>query len=75
VPMAISFSNWFIKQGPFAPGAVARHYRQDVDWVFHAKDAVLSPAQVEAAVSDYRRRGVGREDGVPASGLESRCDL
>jgi len=75
VPMAISFSNWFIRQGPFAAGTVPRHYRQDVDWVFHAKDAVLSPDQVEAAVGDYRRRGVRREDSVTASGLESRCDL
>lgn len=75
VPMAISFSNWFIKEGPFAPGGAARHYQQDVDWVFHAKDEVLSPAQVEAAVRDYRRRGVAREDGVPSRGFESRCDL
>ena len=48
-----------------------------MDWVFHARNEVLSPAQVAAAVADYRRRGLAREDGVPAAqpALESRCDF
>ena len=75
VPMAISFSDWFIREGPFAKSDAPRVYQEDVDWVFHAQDRVLSPAQVEAAVRDYRQRGVARVDEVPASGLESRCDL
>jgi len=73
-PMAISFSNWFIKDGPFPAGA-ARYYRQDVDWVFHAKDEVLSPAQVLDQVKALRGRGVDKVDTVPAGGLESRCDM
>ncbi|XHS79870.1 glycoside hydrolase family 16 protein [Burkholderiaceae bacterium UC74_6] len=73
-PMAISFSNWFIKDGPFAAGP-ARHYQQDVDWVFHAKDEVLSPAQVLEQVKALRSRGADKVDTVPASGLESRCDM
>ena len=78
VPMAISFSNWFIRQGPFASGAngtVARQYQQDVDWVFHAKDVVMSTAQVLEQVQGLRAHGNARVDTVPASGLESRCDL
>jgi hypothetical protein len=74
-PMAIAFSTWFSPGGPLPQGGTPRVYEQDVDWVFHAKDEVLSPAQVEAAVRDYRRRGVTREDSVPARGLESRCDF
>lgn len=73
-PMAISFSNWFIKDGPFAAGP-ARQYQQDVDWVFHAKDEVLSPAQVLEQVKSLRARGVDKIDAVPAVGLESRCDM
>ncbi|MBV8504005.1 MAG: glycoside hydrolase family 16 protein [Paucibacter sp.] len=73
--MAISFSNWFIKEGPFAAGPEARWYQQDVDWVFHAKDEVLSEQQVQAQVAELRKRGVARVDNVPASGLESRCDM
>ena len=79
VPMAISFSNWFIKNGPFANGSangkLARQYQQDVDWVFHAKDTVMSTAQVLAQVQQLRAHGDSRVDTVPASGLESRCDL
>jgi len=74
-PMAISFSNWFIREGPFAKGPAPREYREDVDWVFHARDAVLSPAQVQDAVAALRARGVARVDGVPDSGLASACDL
>ncbi len=76
VPMAISFSNWFIAGGPFAAaGKAPREYHQDVDWVFHAKDEVLSPEQVLAQVSRLRQQGTARVDTVPASGLASACDF
>ncbi len=77
VPMSINFNLWFSPGGLLPANAVARRYEQDVDWVFHARNEVLSPAQVAAAVADYRRRGLAREDGVPAAqpALESRCDF
>lgn len=74
-PMAISFSNWFIREGPFAQSAAPREYHQDVDWVFHAQERVLSPAQVLAEVAQLRAKGVGELDTVPPSGLPSPCDL
>lgn len=78
VPMAISFNLWFspgstLPQG--AAGGVPRVYEQDVDWVFHARQQQLSPEDVLAAVQQYRQRGIAREDSVPASGLDSRCDF
>jgi hypothetical protein len=74
-PMAISLSNWFIAQGPFAKAQAPREYHQDVDWVFHARDAVLSADEVLAQVAALRKQGQARVDTVPDSGLESRCDL
>ena len=75
VPMAISFNLWFSPGATLPPGGVPRVYEQDVDWVFHAREQLLSPDAVLTAVQDYRRRGVAREDSVPASGLDSRCDI
>ncbi|MDM4766825.1 glycoside hydrolase family 16 protein [Pelomonas sp. SE-A7] len=74
-PMAISFNLWFSPGGLLPKSEQPRRWQQDVDWVLHARNEILSPAQVEAAVLDYRRRGVAREDSVPASGLDSRCDI
>ncbi|MDL5034643.1 glycoside hydrolase family 16 protein [Pelomonas sp. APW6] len=77
VPMSINFNLWFSPGGLLPASAVTRRYEQDVDWVFHARNEVLGPPQVAAAVADYRRRGLAREDGVPASqpALDSRCDF
>ena len=74
-PMAISFSNWFIREGPFAAVQTPREYHQDVDWVLQVRDAVLSPDEVLAQVAALRKQGVARVDSVPASGLPSPCDL
>lgn len=80
VPMSINFNLWFSPNGPLPQGAAGgapRVYEQDVDWVFHVKDTVLSPAQVEAQVGRWRAGGVARLDQVPAAqpALESRCDF
>lgn len=77
VPMAIAFSLWF-SPGALLPASPApRVYRQDVDWVFHARGRVLSPAQVAAEVGALRRRGATAVDTVPAAAppLDSRCDF
>ncbi|MBN1410037.1 MAG: hypothetical protein JW969_04280 [Spirochaetales bacterium] len=57
--MFISFNNWFIAGG-FAAGSTYRDYKEEVDWVFYAKDTVLSPAQVTDNVSNYRSLGTVR---------------
>jgi hypothetical protein len=77
VPMAISFSQWFVDGALQAAGTGERVYTQDVDWVFHARDRVLSPAEVGDAVAALRRAGRTRVDSVPAAQppLDSPCDF
>ncbi|UXH78907.1 glycoside hydrolase family 16 protein [Roseateles amylovorans] len=77
VPMSINFNLWFSPNGPLPQGGAPRVYEQDVDWVLHAKDVVLTPAQVEAQVTQWRTTGVTRLDAVPPAqpALESRCDV
>ena len=76
-PMSLNFNLWFAPGG-LLPGVNARRsYEEDVDWVFHARNQVLSPAQVEAAVADLRRVGTSQLDSVPAAApaLASPCDF
>ncbi len=77
VPMSINFNLWFSPGGLLPPSAEPRVYQQDVDWVFHAREARLSPAQVDAQVARWRRAGTAHLDTVPAPqpALESRCDF
>jgi hypothetical protein len=77
VPMAISFSAWFAP-GALLPGEHApRAYEEDVDWVLHARDRVLSPAEVLAQVRALRDAGRAAVDKVPAASppLASPCDF
>ena len=76
-PMAISFNLWFSPGGLLPPSAAPRVYQQDVDWVFHARNELLSAAEVEAAVVGWRRAGMAREDRVPAAQppLASPCNF
>jgi hypothetical protein len=74
--MSINFNLWFIREGLLKASDV-RTYQEDIDWVFHEAKAVLSPAEVEARVSDMRRRGVKFRDTVaaPSPALNSPCDF
>ncbi len=74
VPMSINYNLWFIPAG-LAKTHALRSYSEDVDWVYHAAGAVLSPAEVTAAVTAMRRNDVSFRDTVPASGLASPCNL
>ncbi|MEU0883727.1 cellulose binding domain-containing protein [Lentzea sp. NPDC005914] len=62
-PMSINFNLWFISGG-LQGSSAERAYQQDVDWVYFAKDRVLSPAQVKTAVQNYRNSGVEHTDNV-----------
>ena len=73
VPMSINYNVWF--SAALGKTTVPRSYAEDVDWVYHAAGAVLSPAQVSAAVRSLRHDGVSFRDTVPASGLASPCNL
>lgn len=77
VPMAISFNLWFSPGGLLPASAEPRVYRQDADWVFHARNEVLSPAEVDNAVAAWRRSGTQRQDSVPAAEppLASPCNF
>ncbi|MDQ3803851.1 MAG: glycoside hydrolase family 16 protein [Acidobacteriota bacterium] len=74
--MSINFNLWFIRDGLLKASDV-RTYQEDIDWVFHEAKAVLSPAEVEARVSDMRRRAVKFQDTVatPSPALTSPCDF
>lgn len=77
VPMSLNFSLWFAPVG-LLPGVTAqRTYEEDVDWVFHARDQVLSPQQVQAAVAEFRRAGIPQFDSVANAvpPLPSPCDF
>jgi hypothetical protein len=77
VPMSLNFNQWF-SPGGLLPGVGApRRYEQDVDWAFHARNRVLSPAQVQAAVDGLRAAGTAHIDRVPPATppLASPCDF
>lgn len=76
VPMAINFNLWF-SPGGLLPAGTTRVYEQDVDWVYHARNRVLSPADVLAAVRALRQAGTARTDSVPPASppLASTCDF
>ena len=74
VDMSINYNLWFIPAG-LAKTRARRSYAEDVDWVYHAAGAVLSPAQVATAVTAMRRGDTSFRDMVPASGLASPCNL
>ncbi|MDC6168302.1 glycoside hydrolase family 16 protein [Paucibacter sp. XJ19-41] len=77
VPMSINFNLWFSPGGLLPASATPRVYEQDVDWVFHARNARLSPAEVAAQVAALRQAGSARVDQVPPAQppLDSRCDF
>ncbi|MFI6484016.1 cellulose binding domain-containing protein [Nonomuraea sp. NPDC050663] len=63
-PMWIMFNQWFIDlQGSTTP----RTYRQQVDWVYHAQNEVVSPAEVLTRVAGYRAANTSFVDTVPGS--------
>jgi len=77
VPMSINFNLWFSPGGILPVSTNPRVYEQDVDWVLHAKDQLLSPTQVDAQVQTLRKKGQTHIDRVPtvAPALASTCDF
>ncbi|MFG2905163.1 cellulose binding domain-containing protein [Kitasatospora sp. NPDC048286] len=65
-PMVIAFNQWLTDLAGHA-GTEERAYEEQVDYVLHVKDQVLSPAQVNGAVAAYRAAGTSFTDSVPAS--------
>jgi hypothetical protein len=77
VPMSMNFNLWFAPGGELPDTNAMRSYQQDVDWVFHAKDQVLSPEEVASAVNALRKSGVTALDTVPplAQPLRNSCNF
>ncbi|MFJ9813122.1 cellulose binding domain-containing protein [Streptomyces sp. NPDC101158] len=65
-PMSINFNQWLIDLNG-QTSTTPRAYDQQVDYVLHVKDRVLTPAQVAAKVAAYRSAGTAYVDDVPAS--------
>jgi hypothetical protein len=61
-PMSINYNLWFI-DGDGATGT--RVWQQRMDWTYFAKDVVLTPAQVDTIVANYKASNVQRLDTVP----------
>lgn len=57
LPMHFLLLHWFAVT--LAPGLQA-DYSMDVDWIYHAKDTVLSTSQVSSIISQFRSSGVQR---------------
>lgn len=77
VPMSLNFNLWYSPGGLLPDTKAERVYHQDVDWVYHAKDRLMSPAEVEAAVTSLRQAGITHRDSVPPANppLTSSCDF
>jgi hypothetical protein len=76
VPMSINFNLWFINGG-LLDSEEERAYVEQIDWVFHAAEVVLSPEEVEDAVTEMRETDVDYVDSVPPLEplLDSPCDF
>ncbi|WP_295803983.1 glycoside hydrolase family 16 protein [uncultured Microbulbifer sp.] len=75
-PMSINFNLWFTAEG-LVDSREKRVYQQDVDWVYHNADKILSPAEVTSAVASLRESQIAFTDSVPdwEPRLESPCGL
>ena len=75
--MSLNFNLWFSPGGELKDEKAVRVYQQDIDWVYHAKGQLLSPAQVGEAVEQMRKQGVGASDTVapPNPPLADACNF
>ena len=61
-PMLLAFNIWFIDLQSHTGGT--SRYEQDVDYVYHSADELLTPAQVATRVSGLRSAGTTHVDRV-----------
>ena len=61
--MAIDFNQWF-PTGSLVNSSTPRTWLEQIDWVYHAKDTLLTTSQVEANVAAYRAQGIVRYNTV-----------
>ena len=77
VPMSVNFNLWFSPGGLLPVSKSVRIYEQDVDWVLHVKDQLLTPAQMISQVQSLRADGQTSIDTIPPAKppLASSCDF
>ncbi len=77
VPMSLNFNLWFSPGGLLPVSKIHRVYEQDVDWVLHVKDQLISPGHVDALVQSQRDTRQFAVDTVAAAtpALPSTCDF
>ena len=77
VPMALNFNQWFSPGGLLPGVSTRRSYDQNVDWVLHTRNRVLSPVQVQQTVDAMRAARHAHVDTVPPAvpPLASPCDF
>ncbi|WP_437767287.1 cellulose binding domain-containing protein [Sorangium sp. So ce764] len=63
VDQFIFFNLWYDELD--AAKGSSRTYHEDVDWVYFAEDALLSSAEVDAKVANFRSSSIFRRDTVP----------
>jgi hypothetical protein len=75
--MSMNFNIWYIANGFAKDAKGPRAYHEDVDWVFHVKNRVWSPEEVNDAVKKYQAAKSPQVDTVPAMkpALASTCDF
>ncbi|MCY9669256.1 S-layer homology domain-containing protein [Paenibacillus alginolyticus] len=61
--MSINFNLWFMPEALMG-SSDTRTYQMDVDWVYHAKTTVLTPAQVDSIVQNYRSKSIRQVDNI-----------
>jgi hypothetical protein len=62
-PQLINFNHWLIDFGGLSSSAT-RQYRQQVDYVYFARDEALTPAQVNSRIAGLRSAGTTFTDNV-----------
>jgi hypothetical protein len=74
--MSINFNLWFIREGSIDSREL-RTYQEDIDWVFHAQGAVLTPTEVESKVAKLRASDISFRDTIAemTPPLPSPCDF
>ena len=77
VLMSLNFNLWFPAGGMLSVLNVVRTYEQDVDWVFHAQDQLLTPAAVDAMVKSLQAKGLHAVDTILEGNppLEGSCNF
>jgi hypothetical protein len=61
-PMTLNYNQWFIDLTGHSGGTSA--YVQSADWVYYAKNEVLTPAAATDRVNSYRSSGATHADTI-----------